>query len=99
MKIESWELLQFFDEHIQLPDMSYGLLAFSLETPQIKIEFHLNKVACSAQFIIDAGVKQLIKLKDIEEIKSDFNDFFVAQSNGGAIKFTKEKELSLFIDI
>ena len=99
MKIEPWEFLQFFDEHIELPDMSYGLLAYRLKTPAFEIEFHLDKVACSAELVINSGVKQLIKVNDIKEIEINFSELLVTQGNGGLIKVAKNESLSFLIEI
>ena len=101
MNIESWEILQFFDEPIELPDMSYGLWAFKMEVEQIKIEFHLNLVAKTAEFSINTEieVKQFIKVGDIEKIESSFDEFSLIKNSERIIRMKKEKPFLCCIEI
>ena len=79
--------------------MSYGLLAYSLITPKVKVELHLKMVIKSAQIVINSGVKKSIKIDNIEKIECSFSEFLITQNNEKFIKLTKDESLLVFMNI
>lgn len=99
MNIESWEILQFFDEPLPLPDMSYGLWAFRLKKDQLTIDFHLNLVESSASISIDSDIKQFININDLEKIESSFDKFLLIKKSGKVIELNKKSPFSFHLEI
>lgn len=99
MNIEEWEILQFFDEPVSLPDVSYGLWAFRFATEEINIELQLNLVNKSAELIIESDIKQNIKVDEIDKIESQFDEFALVKKSGKTIRMKKEKPFVCHFEI
>ncbi len=100
MKIEDWELCEFFDEPEDLGDMNYGYWAYKLLHKEIKVKIRLSLIEDSVEIQISGPNSQFIKINNIETILSSPEEISFKQKSENRIIYRKtEAGISCVMEI